>query len=48
MKRLVGNASVYVCNALDHIPARWEGHWHLHGQWGCRFHVCRPWALWGD
>jgi hypothetical protein len=48
MKRLIGNASVYPCAWLDAIPARWDGHWHRYGQWGCRLKVCRPWVWWGD
>lgn len=53
VKRAIGNASVYPCAWLDAIPAFWRGedghlHWHHYGQWGCRLHICRPWAWWGN
>jgi hypothetical protein len=48
MKRLIGNASVYLCAALDAIPCREDGRWYRHGQWGCRWGFSRLWARWVD
>ena len=59
IKWVAAQASLYLCAALDLIPAyelshpdpddgSWvPGRWYKHGCWGCRWHICRPWGLYG-
>jgi hypothetical protein len=59
-RRAIGNTTPYLCWALDIIPAYQRdqledgtpipgtGHWHRHGQWGCRIGISKLWGKWDD
>lgn len=47
-RRILAVPAVYLCWALDQIPAYYEGRWYRHGQLGCRLGLARFWGRWSS
>ena len=41
MKRLAGQAALFLCGLADAIPGYRDGRWHRYGDWGCAIGLSR-------